>query len=114
MATQSDLVARVLRELYVLAGSETPSAEDDATVDEAIAEVQAELQERQLAYWELTAIPEAVMRGLTLMVAGNCGRKFKPEMSVAECEAMRDQGMKRIREVTAMQPDNDTVAKHYF
>ena len=114
MATQSDLVERVLRELYVLSGTETPSAEDDALVDDAIAEVQAELQERQIAYWELSAIPEAVMRGLTLMVAGNCGKKLVPEMSVSECEAMRDQGMRRIREVTAMQPDNDTIAKHYF
>jgi hypothetical protein len=114
MANQSDLVARVLRELYVLAGSETPSAEDDAVVDDAIAEVQAELEERQLAYWELTDIPEAVMRGLTLVVAGNCGRKFMPEMTVGECEQMREIGMKRIREVIAMQPDRDPVPQNYF
>lgn len=114
MATQADLVARVLRELYVLSGSETPSAEDDAVVDDAIAEVHAELQERQLAYWALTDIPEAVMRGLTLMVAGNCGRKFVPEMTTAECEQMREVGMRRIREVTAMQADNDPVPNNYF
>jgi hypothetical protein len=114
MATQADLVIRVLKELYVLSGSETPSAEDDATVDDAIAEAHAELMERQLAYWELSDIPEAVMRGLTLVVAGNCGRKFMPEMTVGECEQMREIGMKRIREVIAMQPDRDPVPHNYF
>lgn len=114
MANQSDLVSRVLKELYVLSGSETPSAEDDATVDEAIAEVHAELQERRIAYWELTDIPEAVMRGLTLVVAGNVGRKFIPEMSVGECEQMREAGMRRIREVIAMQQDHNPVPQTYF
>lgn len=114
MASQADLVARVLRELNILVGGETPSAEDDAVVDEAIAEVQAELQERQLAYWALDDIPEAVMRGLTLMVSGNCGRQFVPSMTVGECEMMREAGMRRIREVTAMQPDNDTVPNNFF
>ncbi len=49
MATQADLVARVLKELYVLEGGATPNATDDATVDEGIAEVHAELQERRIA-----------------------------------------------------------------
>lgn len=114
MATQADLVSRVLQELYVLAGSETPSAEDDALVDTGISEVHAELQERQLAYWALSDIPEAVMRGLTLMVAGNVGRKFVPTMTVQECEAMREMGMKRIREVIAMQADRDPVPQTFF
>jgi hypothetical protein len=68
VATQAELVTRVLKEVHVLSGVDTASAEDAAVVNEAIAEVQAELQERQLAYWELSAIPEAVMRGMTLMV----------------------------------------------
>lgn len=114
MATQSELVSRVLQELYVLAGSETASAEDAAVVNTAIAEVHAELQERQLAYWALADIPEAVMRGLTLVVAGNVGRKFIPDMSVQDCEQMREIGMKRIREVIAMQADRDPVPHNYF
>jgi len=114
MATQADLVARVLKELYVLEGGATPNATDDATVDEGIAEVHAELQEWRIAYWELTDIPEAVMRGLTLMVAGNVGRRFVPDMSVGECEQMRELGMRRIREVIAMQQDHQPVPQNYF
>jgi N-acyl-D-aspartate/D-glutamate deacylase len=114
MATQADLVTRVLQELNILVAGETPDASDDTVVDDAIAEVHAELQERQLAYWETTAIPESVMRGLTLMVAGNCGRKFVPSMPISECEAMRDQGMRRIREVIAMQSDQQPVPQNYF
>lgn len=114
MASQSDLVSRVLQELYILVGTETASAEDAAVVNTAIAEVHAELEERQLAYWELTDIPEAVMRGLTLVVSGNVGRKFIPTMTLAECEQSREAGMKRIREVIAMQPDRDPVPHNYF
>ena len=114
MATQAELVERVLRELYVLSGNETAAAEDAARANEAIAEAHAELQERRIAYWELTDIPEAVMRGLTLIVAGNCGRKLAPEMTVAECEQMREIGMRRIREVIAMQQDHQPVPQNYF
>lgn len=114
MATQADLVSRVLKELYVLEGGTTPNATDDATVDEGIAEVHAELQERRIAYWDLTDIPEAVMRGLTLMVAGNVGKKFVPEMTVGECEQMREAGMRRIREGIAMQQDHQPVPQTYF
>ena len=54
------------------------------------------------------------MRGLTLMVAGNVGRKFVPSMSVAECEQMREIGMRRIREVIAMQNDHQATPHTYF
>jgi hypothetical protein len=114
MANQANLVSRVLQELYVLQAGETPTAADDAVVDDAIAEVHAELQERNLAYWALTDIPEAVMRGLTLMVAGNVGRKFVPSMTVAECEQMREAGMRRIREVVSMVPDRQPAPQTYF
>lgn len=114
MATQSDLVSRVLQELNILVAGETPTAADDAVVDDGIAEVHGELQERRLAYWELSAIPEAVMRGLSLMVAGNVARKFIPSMSVAECEQMREIGMRRIREVIAMQNDHQATPHTYF
>jgi hypothetical protein len=114
MPARADLVNEVLRELYVLAGNETPSSEDDAVVDIAIDQAMGELSERQLAYWDVTDIPQAVMRGLTLVVAGNCGRKFVPEMTLAECEQMRDLGMRRIREVIAMQADHQPVPQNYF
>ena len=114
MPARADLVTEVLRELYVLAGNETPSAEDDAVVDIAIDQAMGELAERQLAYWDVTDIPQAVMRGLTLVVAGNCGRKFVPEMTLTECEQMRDLGMRRIREVIAMQADHQPVPQNYF
>lgn len=114
MPTRADLVEEVLRELYVLAGSETPSAEDDAVVDIGIDQAMGELRERQIAYWDVTDIPFAVMRGLSLVVQGNVGRKFKPEMTSQECEALRDQGMRRIREVIAMQADHQPVPQNYF
>jgi hypothetical protein len=35
-------------------------------------------------------------------------------MSVGECEQMRELGMRRIREVIAMQQDHQTVPQNYF
>jgi hypothetical protein len=114
MATQADLVSRVLQDLYILEAGATPDATSAVTVNTAIAEVQAELQERRISYWPLSDIPEAVMRGLTMIVSGNVGRKFRPEMTVQECEGLREAGMRRIREVIAMQQDHQTVPQTYF
>lgn len=114
MATQSDLVTRVLQELNVLVAGETPASADNTVVVDAIGEVHAELQERRLAYWATSAIPDAVMRGLTLVVAGNVARKFIPTVSVSDCEQMREIGMRRIREVIAMQNDNQATPQTYF
>ena len=114
MATQADLVEDVLEELYVLEAGSTPDAQSAATVNKAIVRAHAVLQERRIAYWELTDIPDAVMEGLTLVVAGYCGRKFVPDMTVAECKQMRELGMREIREVIAMQQDHQTVPQNYF
>lgn len=114
MPVRSDLVEEVLSELYVLSGTETPSAEDDAKVDKAIDNAMGELQEMQIAYWDVTDIPYAVMRGLGLVVQGHCARKFIPEMTVQECEAMRRTGVRLIREVIAMQSDHQPVPQNYF
>jgi len=78
---QAGLVARVLLYLNVTIGGETPSTEDDATVDLAIAEIMAELEEKKLAYWAVSAIPESVARGMTIMVGANCATSF---MSLGE------------------------------
>ena len=114
MPARSDLVQEVLSELYVLSGTETPSAEDDAVVDRAIDNAMGELQEMRIAYWEVTNIPYAVMRGLGLVVQGHCARKFLPEMTVAECEDMRKTGARILREVIAMQLDHQPIPQLYF
>jgi hypothetical protein len=115
MPARADLVEEVLRELYVMSGNDSaPSAEDDAVVDKALDNAMGELQEMQIAYWDVTSIPYAVMRGLGLVVQGHCARKFIPEMTVQECESMRRTGVRLIREVIAMQSDHQPVPQNYF
>lgn len=112
MATQADLVIRVLRRLHVLEGGETPSAEDDATADDAIADVYAELEENGLAYFELTAIPTAVMPGLIRMVASELAPEFDAETQMTM--AWRAQGERMIRRVVSRQTDHQTIPQIYF
>lgn len=112
-ATQADLVSRVLRHLHVLDGGEAPSAEDDAVVDDAIAEVMGELTELGLAYWSTSAIPEAVMRGMIIMVAANCAAAFVGEQADAY-EAKKPIGERMIRRVVSAGSDHDAVPNHYF
>ena len=114
MPARADLVTEVLQELNILVAGETPSSEDDAVVDTAIDNAMGELAELHLAYWEVTDIPFAVMRGLGLVVQGHCGRKFVPSMTVAECEGLRRSGIRLIREVIAAQADHQIVPQNYF
>jgi hypothetical protein len=113
-ATQADLVKRVLLHLDVLVGGETPSTEDDATVDLAIGEVMGELTELGLAYWAVGAIPEAVMRGMTIMVASNCAASFMSRSEAASYEQDRGRGERMIRRVVSAGSDHDSAPQHFF
>lgn len=112
MATQADLAKRVLRRLHVLEGGETPSAEDDAAADDAIADVYAELEENGLAYFELSDIPTAVMPGLIRMVASELAPEFGAESQLTM--AYRDIGERMIRRVVSKQTDHQVIPQTYF
>lgn len=112
MATQSDLVTRVLRRLHVLEAGEVPSSEDDAAVDDIITDLYAELEENGLAYFELSDIPAAVMPGLIRMVASDCAPEFNVESQMTM--AWRAQGERMIRRVVASAPNHTPARHNYF
>lgn len=114
MATQADLVKRVLRNLHVLEAGETPDADDDSLIDDCIAQVQAELTENGLAYWALSAIPEAVMRGLVVMVSADAAASFMPKAQAREYEADRLRGERMIRRVVASPQTDTPIMRDYF
>ena len=114
MATQAELVARVLRNLHVLEAGETADTADDALIDDCIAQVQAELTEYGLAYWALTAIPEAVMRGMVIMVSADAASAFMEKSRAAQFEADRMKGERMIRRVVATTGNRDAIVREYF
>ena len=114
MATQADLVKRVLRNLHVLVAGETPDTDDDAVIDDCIAQVQAELTENGLAYWALTDIPEAVMRGLVIMVSADAASSFMEKSAAREFEADKLSGERMIRRATSMGSTAQPISQIYF
>lgn len=112
--TQADLNGRVLRYLKVSEGNEAGSAEDAATVDLHINSVHDELIERQIAYWELTAIPLAVVTGLVRMVGADAAIEFMDTGEAGQYEARRMMGERMIRAVIARPDDHTPVPHHYF
>lgn len=113
MVTQSELVDRVLQHLFVLPGGAVANSEDSAFVTNAITGVMAELAELGLAYWDVSAIPDAVANGLTIMVAADCARVFAAE-NADRYIADRERGERLIRRVVPMGPDHDPAPQRYF
>lgn len=111
---QADLVRRVLRYLKVAEGAEAISSEDDAVVDDAITDLHAELQEKSLAYWELSAIPQAVLPGLIRMVGADVAHAFMDTQEALAYESRRDAGERLIRAVIARPGDHAPIPHHYF
>lgn len=112
--TQAMLVERVLKHLRVYNAGETISAEDDATVDEAIADVHAELQELGLAYWDLSEIPQSVVRGLVWMVGADAAPSFVSAEEVGSYVSLRKAGEQRIRTAVSNLKLHDINPQLYY
>lgn len=114
MATQADLVKRVLRHLHVLEAGETADSDDDALIDDCITQVQSELTENGLAYWALTSIPESVMAGLIRMVAADAAAAFMDKGQAMAYEADRERGERMIRRAVAGPQTDTPIMRDYF
>lgn len=80
MATKADLRLRVLRKLALVSEGQEPSAYQAEVVDTVIDDEHAYLQAQGIAAWDLTAIPDGALRGLTDYIAG----RVAPQMLDAE------------------------------
>ncbi len=77
MATQADLVQKVLEELTELGGGESVDPDDDKLVKERYARVHGDLARRFLVDWDITDdIPDDALDAMTLLVAYRCARSF--------------------------------------
>jgi arabinogalactan endo-1,4-beta-galactosidase len=110
--TKTALRERVLRHMSVTGEDKAASAYEATVVDQVIDEVQAELEDMGLAYWETSAIPDAVARGLILYVAANCPPGLVGEERAAFFIAQEERGLRRIRRHCA-KPNVQTPADYY-
>lgn len=77
MASQADLVRRVLEELVELGTGESVDPNDNKKVIEQYASVHEDLERRHLVDWALTDdIPSGAIDAMVLLVAYRCARSF--------------------------------------
>ncbi len=114
MATQADLRNATAEFLNIRAAGETVSSEDAEIIDNVTTRLQAELEEKGLAHWAISAIPDECVHGMSVMAAADLAPRYKrPEVAVLYVQG-RSQGERLIREMVAAPDTGKTTAKEYF
>lgn len=108
--TSKDLARRVLQELGVLDGQDTPNGVDVGTVEEIYKEKLAELESENIADWPFNRIPEAAMPGLVMVMSFACADSFR----VQYAETKDQRGYYLLRKYTRIRPQGDVIEGHYF
>lgn len=113
--TRAEAAAAILRKLYVLSGSETPSAEDQANLLTVFDARTDYLRDDELAYWPAESIPDAVFDPLCEYMLFYVAPVFIPDMMEEQRWAMRSQvGLSEMRRVLAKRSDGAPVRADYF
>lgn len=101
-ATLAEFRNRVLQKLFVLQSGETADAADAVLVEGVIASVNEKLRDLEIAYWDDSACPQAVLEDLSVYVACHCAGDF---MELVEADKFKDsnetKSLKALREITA-------------
>lgn len=101
-ATLAELRNRVLQKMFVLQAGETADAADAALVEGVIASVNEKLRDMEIAYWDDSGCPQAVLEDLSVYVACHCAGDF---MDTPEAERFKDSNERKVlmalREITA-------------
>ncbi len=117
-ATLSEMTNRVLQKLSLLAGGETPAAEDSALVQAGILAVNEKLRDLEIAYWTDEAFPLAIKEDLAAYVACHVAPELlpaAPELALAYQQRNEDRALANLRRLTASRErvDKPTRAVYY-
>lgn len=113
MATVADLRNKALTKLTIIGNGQTASPDDAAIVEDAITELHAELEERDLAYWGgITDIPNAAIPHFIKMLIPRISDEFSKYEQIQELKA--EQGERMIRELENIGLSGEPVPANYF
>ena len=112
--TKTQLRDSVLSHLKVLATGQSAGQEDGNYVDGIIDAAHAELEEAQIAYWSLSAIPNAAFMHLTRFVAADACRRFVPLAEVPAYEGARTPSKMNLRALKAPTRERPPAPVTYF
>jgi hypothetical protein len=114
--TLTDLKAKVLKKLRVLAPSQTAPAYADEIVGDAYTAVYEQLKTEKLIYWGSSDdIPDDLAFQIISLVIFNCADDFHvPEPRLARLERQSMVSMKDIRRKTALDYVATTAEVDYY
>jgi hypothetical protein len=106
--TKAQLRDHILRQIGVIGAYDTADAADAVLMETLITNCQAELEQQEIALWDGANVPAYAVEGMALFVKASAqawGQEYNP--------ALRDLGLKRLREVT-QDRRSDTGKACYF
>jgi hypothetical protein len=110
--TSATLNLDVLRNLGRYSDTLAANATDTATVDAVITRQHAWLEAEGVAYWSLTAIPDAVADDLMAYISAVVAKRILGPAEAVPFEMQREDALMRIRRFTA-KPNADVKACYF-
>lgn len=116
MATQNDIIKRVLQVLGVIGIGESVSADDGNRVLKIAQSTQEELSMKQEIWWnDLDCVPLEAENAFVDVIAGNCVTTFGLiGEDAARAERNHDRGTETISELNVQMPNGEVVEAEYF
>ncbi len=102
--TRADLINRSLRILKVLPEGQSASAWQSETMGDVVDAEHGALEIEGIAYWETSAIPDAVMTPLAHYIAGKASFEFLAESETANYAARGMDAKRELRALVARAP----------
>lgn len=112
--TTAELAEAVLRELGAIDATEDPESVDETFVIAAYGDKFAELQDRELAYWSQTAIPNAIFLVVRDLVINEVRGAFGEPMSAEQKEMQEIIILRQFRRHTQRRASGHATVADYF
>ena len=104
----------LLQYLRASDAAQTPSAADAADAETAIETTHAFLEQKEIAWWSLTAIPDEAVDALKRYVAAELAHRFVLPEEVALYAAEKPGALMDLRSLKAPAREREPVRPTYF
>lgn len=117
MTTRSlnELSKAVMEKLAILDANSSPSAADHKMIVDRYTELMAGLQDEEIAYWDIDAIPLLVFGAVTDLVALHSGGAFgRPLVALTDIEAAEVPIKRRIKRHTRKHASGEEIRQDNY
>lgn len=113
--TLDEVSNRVLQKLFVLVAGETAEAEDEALVQTVVTNINEQLRQKKICYWENDATPEHLTEDLVRYYACFLAEDYMDEAEASSFVGKyQESSLAKLRELTAFQKKVDEPARNLF